>query len=143
MVADPEGTIWCGILSVVNNRGPLRHKLVLVVDDDRIIADSLVTILNQCGFAAYAAYDGESAFKAALLAPPRVVISDVMMKDMNGISLGIAIRRAFPNCKVVLMSGVSAVHSLIASATSGGEQFVFLQKPVRPEVLLKLVEEGM
>lgn len=115
----------------------------MIVDDDRLIADTLVSIMNQFGFSAYAAYDGESAFKAALLAPPRVVISDVMMTDMNGISLGIAIRRVFPGCKVILMSGVSAAHGLIASATLAGEDFVLLQKPIPPEVLLNHVAESI
>lgn len=119
------------------------HTLILVVDDDTIIADTLVQILNHSGFAAYATYDGESAIEAALLAPPRLVISDVMMPGMNGIDLGIAIRRIFPDCKVILSSGVAASSDLIATALSAGNHFVFLEKPVYPEVLLKHVAASL
>ncbi|HEY1650117.1 MAG TPA: response regulator [Terracidiphilus sp.] len=115
------------------------RPLVLVVDDDTVIADTFAQILNQFGFAAYAAYDGESAIEAALLSPPRLVISDVMMPGMNGIDLGISIRRIFPDCKVILSSGVAVSSDLISAALSAGNHFVFLQKPVHPSVLLEHV----
>lgn len=118
-------------------------RAVLVVDDDIVIADTLAEVLNHAGFPAHAAYDGESAIEAALLSPPRLVISDVMMPGVNGIDLGISIRRIFPDCKVILLSGVAASSDLIATALSAGNHFVFLEKPVRPEVLLKHVEESL
>lgn len=130
-------------VKIVSNKTPSDRPLVLIVDDDTVIADTIAQILNHLGFAAYAAYDGESAIEAALLAPPRVVIADVMMPGMNGIDLGIAIRRIFPDCKVILSSGVAASSDLIATALSAGNHFVFLEKPVHPEVLLRHVIESL
>src|SRR5580692_923797 len=104
------------------------RPLVLVVDDETVITDTMTLILNRQGYSAVAAYDGESAIQSALLNPPQLVISDVMMPSMNGIEVGVTIRRIFPDCKVILMSGQSASSDLIAAALSAGNHFVFLQK---------------
>jgi|HubBroStandDraft_2_1064218.scaffolds.fasta_scaffold155775_1 CheY-like chemotaxis protein len=117
------------------------RPLVLVVDDETVITDTMTLILNRQGYSAVAAYDGESAIQSALLNPPQLVISDVMMPSMNGIEVGVTIRRIFPDCKVILMSGQSASSDLIAAALSAGNHFVFLQKPVHPHVLLQHVAE--
>jgi DNA-binding response OmpR family regulator len=117
------------------------RPLVLVVDDEPLIADTIAQILEYKGYAALAAYDGDGAIQLALLNPPRLVISDVMMPGINGIELGISIRRIFPDCTVILSSAHAAASDLIAAALSAGNHFVFLEKPVHPNVLLKHVEE--
>jgi CheY-like chemotaxis protein len=109
---------------------------ILVVDDEPIIADTLAEILLRSGYAPFIAYDGESAIEEALLRPPDLVISDIVLPGMNGIELGITIRRIFPDCKVILSSGQSHSGNLLAAALSAGNHFVFLQKPVHPKVLL-------
>lgn len=114
---------------------------VLVVDDESVIADTVTEILKHEGYAATAAYDSDGAIEAALITPPQLVISDVMMPGVNGIELGIAIRRIFPDCKIILASGHSASRDLILAALSAGDHFVFLEKPVFPHVLLKHVTE--
>jgi CheY-like chemotaxis protein len=119
------------------------RPVILVVDDEPIIADTLAHILSQKGYAASAAHDGESAIQDALVRPPNLVISDVSMPGMNGIDLGIAIRKIFPDCKVILFSGQSASQDLVAAALSVGNHFEFLQKPLQPEVLLKRVAESL
>jgi CheY-like chemotaxis protein len=106
------------------------RPLILVVDDEPVLADTLAEILKQEGYSSLAVYDGESAIEAALLDPPQLVISDVMMPGINGIDLGIAIRRIFPDCKVILSSGQPASSNLIAATLSAGNHFVFLEKPV-------------
>ena len=52
---------------------------VLVVDDERIIADTLALILKQNDFDAAAAYNGETAIETATLFKPDVLITDVIM----------------------------------------------------------------
>jgi CheY-like chemotaxis protein len=116
---------------------------VLVVDDEVVIAETLAKILHQSGYAVVTAYDGEDAIEAALLRPPELVISDVMLPGMNGIELGIAIRRIFPDCKVILSSGKSHSGDLLEAALSAGNHFVFLEKPVPPNLLLAHVSQSL
>jgi DNA-binding response OmpR family regulator len=109
---------------------------VLVVDDECTIADTLAEILKRSGFNAIATYDGPSAIETALLNPPQVLITDVVLPGMNGIDLAISMRRIFTDCKVILFSGNAATSPLMASAMRAGHNFVLLTKPVHPADML-------
>ena len=109
---------------------------VLVVDDERVIADTLSTILNQNGFDASAVYSGISAVDRAREMRPELVISDVIMQDMNGIEAAIRIREILPGCKILLFSGQAATADLLERARAQGHEFEILAKPVHPQDLL-------
>ncbi|HUH64128.1 MAG TPA: response regulator [Terracidiphilus sp.] len=115
------------------------RPVVLVVDDEYVIADSLAQILKHNGYAAISAYDGEAALETALTMPPELLITDVILPGMNGVELAITIRRIFPECKVILSSGQPSSARLLSSADSAGHHFVFLNKPVHPTELLEHV----
>src|SRR5208337_2159245 len=88
------------------------RPLVLVVDDESTIADTLAEILTRSGYAAMAAYDGEGALETALLMPPELLITDVVLPEMSGIELAITMRRVFPECKIILFSGQASTADL-------------------------------
>lgn len=116
--------------------GKSYRPVVLVVDDECAIADTLSEILRRSGFNAITAYDGPSALDAALLNPPQLLITDVVLPGMNGIDLAISMRRIFTDCKVILFSGNAATSPMLASATRAGHNFVLLTKPVHPGEML-------
>lgn len=109
---------------------------VLVVDDERVIADTLVIILNQHGFDAHAVYTGTAAVERARSVRPELIISDVIMPDMNGIEAAVRIRSFLPDCKILLFSGQAATADLLESARARGHEFEILAKPVHPQDLL-------
>jgi len=109
---------------------------VLVVDDERVIADTLAIILNQHGYEASAAYTGTGAVERARQLSPDLVISDVVMPDMNGIEAAILIRGFLPSCKILLFSGQAATADLLENARAQGHEFEILAKPVHPQDLL-------
>ena len=109
---------------------------VLVADDERVIADTLAIILNQSGFQATAVYSGEKAVETARTLQPDMVISDVIMTDLNGIDAAIKIRAMLPTCKILLFSGQAATADLLDRARGQGHEFEILAKPVHPQDLL-------
>ena len=109
---------------------------VLVVDDERVIADTLAIILNQHGYDASAVYTGTAAVERARSVRPDLIISDVIMPDMNGIEAAINIRRFLPECKILLFSGQAATADLLENARARGHEFEILAKPVHPQDLL-------
>lgn len=109
---------------------------VLVVDDERVIADTLAMILNQSGFEARAVYSGESALELVPTFEPNMLISDVIMADLNGIDAAIRIRRILPQIKILLFSGQAATADLLEKARAQGYEFEILAKPVHPQDLL-------
>jgi DNA-binding response OmpR family regulator len=112
------------------------EPVVLVVDDERLIADTLAAILMQNGFVATAAYGGEEGLKIAQAVPPDLLLTDVSMPGMDGIKLAIAVRQAAPECKVLLFSGHASTADLLARARDAGYEFTVLQKPLHPKELL-------
>ena len=118
-----------------------RRPVVLVVDDERIIADSLAAILSAHGFAVLTAYDGGSALDVARVIPPELLISDVMMPGMSGTELAIALIELVPDCKVLLFSGQAATVDLLARARDQGHDFTLLAKPIHPTDMLRRISE--
>jgi len=116
--------------------GQSTRPRVLVVDDERVIADTLAIILNQSGFDAAAVYTGTDAVERARKEKPDLVISDVIMPDMNGIEAAIRIRQMLPGCKILLFSGQAATADLLEKARLQGHEFEILAKPVHPQDLL-------
>jgi DNA-binding response OmpR family regulator len=110
--------------------------VVLVVDEDRAAADSLVSILNRSGYAAEAAYDGKTALEMALLVPPELLLTDIAMPGMGGLELAIAVQKAVPDCRVLLLEQVASSHPSTDSRKAGHDGFNLLAKPVHRRVLL-------
>jgi CheY-like chemotaxis protein len=123
-------------------QAPKRPK-VLVVDDEQVIADTLAKILDINGYDASAVYSGLSAVESARTLKPDLIISDVIMTDMDGIEAAIKIRDFLPSCKILLFSGQAATADLLENARSQGHDFEILAKPVHPsELLAKLKLAG-
>ncbi len=113
---------------------------VLVVDDERVIADTLAMILNQSGFDARAVYSGEKAVEMASTFTPDMLITDVIMADLNGIDAAIMIRAILPKIKILLFSGQAATADLLEKARAKGYEFEILAKPVHPQDLLSRLQ---
>jgi CheY-like chemotaxis protein len=118
-----------------------KRPVVLVVDDERVIADSLSIILSKNGFSTMTAYDGASALNLAMTGAPDLLISDVMMPGMTGIELAITLSQVVPRCKVLLFSGQAATVDLLQEARSSGHEFTTLTKPIHPTDMLLRISE--
>ena len=114
---------------------------VLVVDDDMRVADSIVQILVKSGYTAVGAYSAETAMKMAEKLNPHVVISDLVMGPVSGIELAIHIREHHPDCRVLLISGITTPPAH-AGAGVQGAKLGFMSKPVDPARLLEFVAAG-
>src|ERR1700761_1034885 len=114
---------------------------VLVVDDERLIADTITAILTQHGFAAFKAYSGEEGVRLAEELEPDIVVSDVLMPAMSGIQMAILIKESLPATRIVLLSGQAATAELMRQAAAAGHNFELLAKPIHPEELVKKLKE--
>jgi CheY-like chemotaxis protein len=111
---------------------------VPVVDDERVIADTLVQILNQHEFEASAVYSGTAAVDQASVLAPDILFTDVVMDGrIDGIEAAIAISEFCPDCRVLLFSGAPATADLIAAARERGHTFNILAKPSHPAKIIE------
>ncbi len=110
---------------------------ILIVDDERNIADTLAMVFKIKGHEAMAVYSAESAVETIETFEPDVVLTDVIMGKMTGVDLAIYLSRARPECKVILFSGQTATVDVLAEANRKGHDFRLLAKPIHPERLLE------
>ena len=122
-----------------------KHEItrIFVVDDEKIIAESLALILRKHGYSARFFLNPLEVLQAALLEAPDLLISDVMMPEINGIELATQVQRECPNCRVLLFSGQANTQGLLDTARTSGDHFEFISKPVHPSDLLKKIERGL
>ena len=115
--------------------------VILIVDDEKVIADTLSTILSYDGFLTMTAYDGIRALELASIVPPDLLISDVKMPGMTGIELAITMTQSIPECKILLFSGQASTVDLLEDARNAGYDFNTLTKPVHPTDMLRRISE--
>jgi DNA-binding NtrC family response regulator len=120
---------------------PVRRSRILVVDDQKLIADTLAEILNEAGFDAIPAYDGTQALEAASRFHPHWLISDVLMPRMHGVALAIAVREQYPATTVLLFSGQAGISEILEEARQQGHEFELIGKPIHPLNLIKRLQQ--
>jgi len=125
----------------ISSAGDLPRPSIVVVDDEKRIADTLALILNSKGYVAEAAHDGTSALAICRERAPDLLLSDVVMPGMNGIELAIAIRQQFPHCHILLFSGQAETMEILGDAKRRGYDFELLAKPLHPEDLLRKIKQ--
>jgi len=111
-----------------------RKPKVLVVDDEQVIADTLAKILDLNGYDASAVYSGTAAVESARALQPDLVISDVIMQDMNGIEAARRIRDRAANSKIVFIS-LEISDELAEAAVAVGAQAYIAKREIRAKLL--------
>jgi CheY-like chemotaxis protein len=113
------------------------RRKVLVVDDQRLVADTVREILDSAGFDAHVAYDPWDAIEVAQRLRPDLLLSDILMPGMNGVDLAIAFRAMHPTTRIVLFSGQAGVSDILEDAERRGHSFEVLAKPIHPARLIE------
>lgn len=117
--------------------GSTQKLRVLVIDDERMIADTLTQILKMHGLDATALYSGESALEWIERYEPDIVLSDVMMRQVDGVETAARIRKLHRECRIILFSASSLSPANRRKINHLG--FEFLERPLHPEDLLARV----
>lgn len=115
------------------------ERVIFVVDDHRLIADTLAIILRAEGYKAIAFHRPEEALAMAQTVPPAMLVSDLRMPSMDGCTLADRIHALWPDCKIIMISG--SCRDAISEKT--GERFDFLEKPVPIPELLAIVSSTL
>lgn len=117
------------------------HK-ILIIEDERIIADTLAIILSKRGFDCYVAYAAAEAVALAEKNCPDLILADISLPDTSGLNAVSAITVHCPECRVLLLTGrysnLRAAREWVRSHTIPAR---ILIKPLLPPVLLQEVEE--
>jgi len=120
-----------------------KNELVLVVDDEAPIREALVRTLTANGYRAYTAEDGSDALALYFQRRSEIslVITDIAMAQMDGVSLVRSLRKLDPNVKVIASSGHFQKENMVVLEGLGVK--TFLDKPYTAEKLLRAVSTAL
>ena len=100
---------------------------ILVIEDEKLLADSIRTMLEHKGFQVECVYDGESGKEYAELGIYDLLILDVMMPKMDGLEVARQVRKARCNTPILMLTAKSDVQDRIAGLNAGADYY--LTKP--------------
>lgn len=111
---------------------------VLVVDDDRLVADTLALVYQANGYDSEARYSAAEGFERAQTFEPAVVLCDVTMPDGSGLELADRMEKAMPQIRMLMLTAY-ATNAVEVRAQSRRMQrpLRLLSKPCRPDDLLR------
>jgi CheY-like chemotaxis protein len=120
-----------------------RGETVLVVEDDDMVRPITVAMLERLGYRTMAAADGEAALKIARshAGPIDLLLSDVVMRGMNGPQLAEAFRHERPDVPVLFVTGYTHDSDTLEMLTAGG--MPFLAKPFSLDALSQAVRRAV
>jgi CheY-like chemotaxis protein len=111
---------------------------VLVVDDDRLVADTLTLIFDKSGFEARVAYSADEALECARQFTPNLLLCDVTMPGRDGLALVSDINRELPACRIIVLTGFySNLKSIREQSSRLARPVGILTKPCQPSELLR------
>jgi CheY-like chemotaxis protein len=110
--------------------------VILVVDDNPSMAKTLADIMGVKGFEVHAAHSGSEALKILQSQPVDILLTDVVMPDMDGVALYRATRKTHPKLITILMTAYAA-DDIIDQGLAEGIKTV-LTKPLDIKFMLTL-----
>ncbi len=114
---------------------------VLVVDDEKNIAELLGMAMRYEGWDIHLAHDGQAAIRTAREVRPDAVVLDIMLPDMDGFKVLERLRENDPNVPVLFLTAKDAVEDRVAGLTAGGDDYV--TKPFSLEEIVARVRALM
>ena len=101
---------------------------VLIVDDEADSRDALAELTQRWGYDVQTASDGTEALRRAIEGHPDVILTDLVMPNMDGLWLLRALRAELPECPVVLLTGRGTIQTAVQAIKEGA--YDFIEKPL-------------
>ena len=110
---------------------------ILVIDDEKLLADSIDALLSKKGFEVEVAYDGETGAEYAELGIYDLLILDVMMPKLNGYEVAKKVRARKCGTPILMLTAKSGLEDRIAGLNAGADYY--LAKPFDTRELLACI----
>jgi CheY-like chemotaxis protein len=120
---------------------------ILLIDDDAMVRVAISRVLETAGFAVAVAEDGRQGLKLLHSLEPRLVITDIIMPEKEGIETIIEMRAIRPDLKIIAISGgarfgnVTPLNFLGVARSLGADDVI--AKPFEPEELITKVRQQL
>ncbi len=118
-------------------------KVILVIDDDPDILDSIKAILSANGFDVVTALSGKEGIDAVAASNPDLILCDMMMERIDaGTKVAQEIKKSNPSLPIYLLSSIGTATATNVEIDKLGFNGVF-QKPVNPDNLVSTIKKAL
>jgi DNA-binding NtrC family response regulator len=114
---------------------------ILIVDDEESTRELFAELLQRWGYEVDQTADGHGALKLAAETHPDVIISDLVMPKLDGLSLVRALREEQPDTPVVIITGKGTIDAAVEAVREG--VFDFVEKPLDPARLKVILTRAL
>jgi len=115
-------------------------RRILVVDDEERICEAVKRALERSGYQVDTKLSALDALEALRKGAPDMVICDIKMPDMDGMSLLERIKEHDPNIPVLIITGYASIESAVEAVRKGAQEYI--PKPFTPDQIRFLVERA-
>jgi DNA-binding NtrC family response regulator len=116
-------------------------KVILIVEDDPNVGESIRLLLKKRGFSILLASNGKEALHLFRQENVDLVITDLVMPKMDGIELLEAVKGLKPETEVIVISAQGTIEKVVQAMKLGA--FDFIEKPINPRVISFVVERAL
>lgn len=119
-------------------------KTILVVEDDQVFLEILIDELSKAGFKVVTAHDGEEGLQAALGQLPDLIVIDILMPKMDGITMLKKIRESEAGKKIplLILTNLSDNQTIDTALENGAYDFL-VKSDWEPKDLVKRIKEKL
>src|SRR3990172_523287 len=114
---------------------------ILLIDDEDDIRETLTTLLNMNGYTVTALPDGPSAIEEVKKEKYQMVITDLMLPEMNGIDIIKNIKEVDPDIQCIVITGYATVSTEVEAMKAGA--FDYLMKPFNSSEIMMLIKRAL
>ena len=114
---------------------------ILIVDDDDLARKNFTRLLQREGFHVSTAKTGSTALERLSESSYDLVMTDLVMEDVNGLELLTRIKNQFPDTEVILITGYASIPTAIEAIKKGA--YHYIEKPVRPAEMVHLARQAI
>jgi len=118
-----------------------KEARILVVDDDKALADNLVEYLSKLRYQASPAYGGREGLTEFQQGDFQLVITDLKMREMDGMELLNAVSRLDSRAIVMVITGYGTIESAVKAIKKGA--YDFIPKPFKMDELELIVKRAL
>jgi two-component system response regulator PilR (NtrC family) len=117
------------------------NKTILLVEDEKLLRESLAQLLAEEGYKVTQAADGQEGYNLVLAQPFDLVLTDIRMPRMDGVALLQHLQQLAPQTPVIVITAFGTIDSAVAAMRSGAADY--LLKPVQFEDVLLRVRRAL
>ncbi len=111
---------------------------ILIVDDEVDALDLMEELFNKHGYETYTARNGVEALEVIREHEPDIMISDMVMPEMDGIKLLEIIRKKYPDISVIMITAHGTIETAVDAMKKGAKDYIL--KPLRLDEILSKVD---